>query len=190
MLAQCGRRVDGVDARVFERQVAGQVIADGAIGFGLKFQHFRHVGVPQVALVETGIYHRPHVRPVAVHMVGGQQHDHRAELVAVHRQVHAPLAHGLVPDHVGRPRVAEQVGIGILFRPCLPNIAEQRVRVAAQIVIEPLPMHHIRAARAPAMRAEQIVDTVFLDDCGIVHGHPTVGERVLDAVGRDGRCRR
>ncbi len=160
VLAQCGRRVDGVDARVLERQVAGQVIADGAIGFGLSFQHFRHVGVPQVALSRNRNIppaprtssRRPHGRRSTARSPSGTGRR------STDRYMRTSLPSVSFQITSGAHVLPEQVRIGILFWPCLPNIAEQRVRVAAQIVIEPLPnAHHIRACAPPTMVPNRIV---------------------------------
>ena len=153
-------RVDGVDAGVGLRGVTGDV--------GILAKHLRHVGLLHVHAFEAGIDHRANVRPIAFDVVGGEQHDHRTVVRAVDRHVHAPLAHGLVPDHVRCPHVAFDVRIGGLLRPAVPNVFEDLLVVGAQIVGEGAPVDQIVAFEPSAMRAENIVFSVGFDDGGIM----------------------
>ena len=146
-------------------------------------EHTRHVGGIDVIRGESRIDDRADIPPVAVKAIGDQQHDDGAEFVAVHGHIHAPFVHGRVPDHIRGPGVAQQVGILRLLRPRLPDVAEHGVWVAAQIVLETFPMHHVGAARTAAMRAEDVVDAVIFDNCRIVDGDAAVGQWHVDFVG-------
>lgn len=157
---------------------------------GLVAEHTRHVGAAHIVNVETGVDDRTDVCPVAVETIGGEQHDHRTEFVTVDRQVHAPFAHHVVPDHVRCPRVAFERGVLRLLRPCLPDAAEQRGRVARQIVLEAFPVDEVGTAGAASVGAEDVVRTVVLDDGRVVDGDAARGERVFDESfigGRFGR---
>ena len=169
-------RVDGVDAGVALRLVSGQV--------RVLAQHLLHVGAVHVDLGESGVDDRAHVGPVALDVVGGQQHDHGAVVVAVDGQVHAPLAHRLVPEHVRRPHVALDVRVGGLLGPFLPDVGEDRLVVGAQVVLEGLPVDQIGALGPRAVGAEDVVGVAVLDDGRVVRGDALdLGRRVAALAG-------
>ena len=160
VVALLDARVDRVDAGVGLRRVPRQV--------GAFAEHLPDVGLGSVDLFEAGVGHRADVSPVALDVVGGEQHDCRSVVSAVDRHVHAPLFHRCIPDDVRGPHVALDVRVGGLLRPVGPDVGEDLLVVGAQVVFEAGPVDEVVAFQPGEMRPEDVVLAVGLDDGWIV----------------------
>ena len=97
--------IDGIEA-IRHLPVASHIIFfcnNGCLG-----KYFCVIRRGIIFIVEPGIDHFAHIRPGAVQVVRNQQYDDGIVVCTVHREVHTPLAHRLVPDDVGRPAIFMQ----------------------------------------------------------------------------------
>ena len=155
--------IDGIDP--VDKIICGIPVCRILFGNAFFPRHLFIICRGSGGLIHPRIDHFAHIRPGAVQVVGDQQNDDGALRISVHREVHTPLAHRLVPDDVGRPAVALQrlcIGVVPRMRTYAFGNDLHQIFCVRQIAFKRRPVDKVVRLRLRDLRPEDVIDLLRL----------------------------